>query len=274
MHYLSAIRNFIFPRQLDLQIPDKGLVFWILIGALVYQTVLCAIHTNIHPISMAGVELTEAFIYLAALLVLVRHIRLEFLAVAALVGTYLFLMAIFRNQLDPKGFRDVMIPLLFYALGRHIGDSNYADRVLKMMVLVVLFFGFFELFFLDAFSRIFNIFSYYVTQGGLIAGSNWTKGSVLGLNGMRPEGIGRTILPALLGGHRISSIFLEPVSLGNFAVIIGAWGLSKRSNDLVNMLFFVFAAMTMIALSDSRYGLITLAFLVLMRCIPFSKKNI
>ncbi|WP_231879304.1 polysaccharide polymerase [Collimonas arenae] len=242
--------------------------------ALIYQAVLCAIHTNVHAISVAGVGLTEAVIYIACITVLIKRIRLEFVAFATLVAAYLFLMAIFRNQLDPKGFRDVMIPILFYGVGREIGNVKYADSLLKLMVLVVLAFGFFELFFLDAFSRIFNIFSYYVSQGNLAAGSNWAKDSVLGLNGMRPEGIGRTILPSLIGNHRISSIFLEPVSLGNFAVIIAAWGLSKRRDEIKEMVFFLLAAAIMITLSDSRYGMITVAALVVMRCLPLHKANI
>ena len=274
MHYFANISNFIFPRRVSVRVPAERTVFWILMVALVYQAVLCALHTNVHPISMAGVGAAEAFIYLACLVVLVKRIRLEFVAVATLVAAYLFLMAIFRNQLDPKGFRDVMIPILFYALGRHIGDIKYADRLLKLMVVLVLAFGFFELLFLDAFSRVFNIFSYYVSQGSLAAGSNWAKDSVLGLNGMRPEGIGRTILPSLLGNHRISSIFLEPVSLGNFAVIVAGWGLSKRREDIKDILFFLLSAITMIALSDSRYGMITVAALVLMRCLPLGRTNV
>ncbi|WP_244544838.1 polysaccharide polymerase [Collimonas sp. OK607] len=253
--------------------PAERAVFWILMVALVYQAVLCAIHTNVHPISVAAVGVTEGAIYIACLAVLIKRIRLEFVAVAFLVAAYLFLMAILRNQLDPKGFRDVMIPILFYGLGREIGNGKYADRLLKMMVLLVLVFGFFELFFLDWFSRVFNIFSYYVSQGNLAAGSNWAKDSVLGLNGIRPEGIGRTILPSLIGNHRVSSIFLEPVSLGNFAVIIAAWGLSKRRDEIKEMIFFLLAAATMITLSDSRYGMITVAALVVMRCLPLTKAN-
>ena len=254
--------------------PAGRMVFWILMVALIYQAVLCAIHTNVHTISVAGVGLTEAVIYFACITVLIKRIRLEFVAFATLVAAYLFLMAIFRNQLDPKGFRDVMIPILFYGIGREIGSVKYADSLLKLMVLIVLAFGFFELFFLDAFSRVFNIFSYYVSQGGLTAGSNWAKDSVLGLNGMRPEGIGRTILPSLIGNHRVSSIFLEPVSLGNFAVIIAAWGLSKRRDEIKEMFFFLLAAAIMITLSDSRYGMITVAALVAMRCLPLHKANI
>ncbi|WP_225869726.1 polysaccharide polymerase [Glaciimonas sp. PCH181] len=254
--------------------PNKRLVLWILFGALTYQAILCAVHTRVHTISMADVAIAEACIYLACIVVLIKRIRLEFVAFATLVAAYLFLLAIFRNQLDPKGFRDVMIPIFFYGLGRQIGDLNYADRLLKIMVVLVLIFGFFELWFLDAFSQIFNIFSYYVSQGSLAAGSNWAKDSVLGLNGMRPEGIGRTILPSLLGSHRVSSIFLEPVSLGNFAVIVAAWGLSKRREDIKGMIFFVLAAVTMIALSDSRYGIITVGMLILMRCLPLGRSYI
>ena len=40
------------------------------------------------------------------------------------------------------------------------------------------------------------------------------------ISGMRYEG--RTLLP-FLGEHRVSSIFLEPVSVGNFGAICFAW---------------------------------------------------
>ena len=273
MVYFANFANFFFPRPVSLTVPGKTLVFWTMLAALVYQAVLCAVHTSVHPISMSGVAAAEACIYLACFAVLIKNIRIEFLVVAMLAMAYLLLLAILRNQLDPKGFRDVMIPILFYGLGRQIGDIKYADRLLKIMVLIVLAFGFFELLFLDLFSKIFNIFSYYVSQGGITAGANWAKDSVLGLNGTRPEGIGRTILPSLLGTHRISSVFLEPVSLGNFAVIIAAWGLAKRREDLKDTVFFVIAALVMIALSDSRYGMITVGLLVVMRFLPWNKNT-
>src|SRR5204863_4010473 len=103
MSNFANASDVVFPRQAGLAVPARRLAFWILMAVLAYQAVLCAIHTNVHAISMAGVGLTEAFIYLACLVVLIRRIRLEFLAVATLVAAYLLLMAIFRNQLDPKG---------------------------------------------------------------------------------------------------------------------------------------------------------------------------
>jgi putative polymerase len=45
---------------------------------------------------------------------------------------------------------------------------------------------------------------------------------------MRPEGFngGRNLLP-FLGNHRVSSIFLEPASAGNFGIIVFMWALVR-----------------------------------------------
>lgn len=248
---------------------DEGmlqrLTFWILMTTLVYQAVLCLVHTHLFPMRTSIVALSEFVIYSGCLLVLLRRLRLEFVAIMALVSAYLLLLALLRGALDVKGFRDILIVFLFYWLGRSTGNIGMADRLLKIAIAIVLAFGFFELFFVDLYSRVFNVFSYYVNQGGLSGATNWAKGSTLALNGIRPEGIGRTILPALLGNHRVSSIFLEPVSLGNFAVIVAAWGLSKEREEWRTMLFFVASAVVMITLSDSRYGMLTVSCLLLMR---------
>jgi putative polymerase len=243
------------------------LVFGLLLATLVYQCVLCLINTHAFAIHTSTVALAEFLIYGGCLVVLLRNVKLEWMAMATLVAAYLFLLALLRGALDIKGFRDIVIVILFYWLGRTTGDIRMADRLLKTAIVIVLAFGFFELLFLDLYSRVFNVFSYYVNQGGLSGAKNWAEGSSLALNGMRPAGIGRTILPALLGNHRVSSIFLEPVSLGNFAVIVAAWGLSKERAEWRQMLFFVIAAVVMITLADSRYGMLTVAALILLRCV-------
>ncbi|HWT72967.1 MAG TPA: polysaccharide polymerase [Oxalicibacterium sp.] len=244
----------------------RFLAFWIVMGAALYQLVLCFVHTHLFPMRTSIVALSEFVLYTGCLYVLARRVQLEFIAVMALVAAYLFFMALMRGSLDFKGFRDILIIILFYWLGRTMGSMEMADRILKVVITLVLIFGFFELFFVNQYSRVFNVFSYYVNQGGLSGATNWAGGS-LALNGMRPEGIGRTILPSLLGNHRISSIFLEPVSLGNFAVIVAGWGLSKPREEWRQMLFFLAMSAIMITLADSRYGLLTVMCLVIMRLI-------
>ena len=240
----------------------------ILFAATLYPALLCFMHTHFFRVVTSTVGFTEFLIYLACLVVLIRPVRIEFFIVATLVIAYLLLLTLFRGEIELKGFRDVMIPLLFYWVGRQVGSMDYADKILKRLIWVVLAFGLLELFFLDWYSWLFNIFSYYFSQGINTLPTNFVSDSLLNVNGIRPAGIGRTILPDLLGSHRVSSVFLEPVSLGNFAVIVAAWGLAKSRDEWRTALFFVAAAIVMITLSDSRYGIGALLLMLLIRGLP------
>jgi putative polymerase len=251
----------------------QRMVFMLVLAATVYQTALCFLHTHVTSVTGAIVGAAEFVIYTGCFLLLVRRLRLDFIAVIFLLFAYLLLLAALRSYIDFKSYRDLMIPILFYWIGRTYGTMERADRILKALVLIVLAFGFFELVALDLYSRVFNTFSYYVSQGGLSGTTNWAKGSSLALNGMRPDGIGRTILPMLLGSHRISSIFMEPVSLGNFAVITAAWGLAKGREDRRKTIFFLVSSAIMITLADSRYGMMTVMLLVFMRFAFIGKMN-
>lgn len=239
----------------------------IVIAATVYQSALCLVHTHLFKASTALVALTELCIYIACATLLFRRIELSFMAICTMVASYLLLLALFRGYLDPKGFRDLIIPIFFYFLGRNFGDEKFADKVLKIIIYIVVAIGFFELLFVDVYSKLFNVYSYYLGQGNIATQQNWAKGSTLALNGIRPEGIGRTILPSLLGSHRVSSVFLEPVSLGNFAVIVAAWALSKGREELRSMAWFYGAALLMIALADSRYGMVTVGLITATRLL-------
>jgi len=247
------------------QFDSHAAVPGILLAALSYQALLCFIHTHLFQMSTMIVALSELGIFVACAALLCKRCEMQFIALFCAMVAYFLILAIWRGQLDPKGFRDAMIPLLFFELGRQYGNIKTANRLVSMSVAIVLFFALFELFFIDEYSRIFNIYSYYVSQGTVLPGAGWAKDSVLSLNGIRPDGIGRTILPEVLGSHRISSIFLEPVSLGNYAVIIACWALSKRREEWRRTFCLMCASIVLIALSDSRYGLITLAVLIALR---------
>lgn len=251
----------------------RRLLMALLIAATVYQAALCFMHTHFFKASTSLVILSEFCIYLVCGVLLFRRIELSFVAILTLIGSYLLLLALLRSSLDPKGFRDVIIMVLFYFLGRNFGDEKFADRALKIIIYIVLAMGFFELLLVDLYSKLFNVYSYYLAQGNITTSTNWAEGSTLALNGIRPAGIGRTILPSILGSHRVSSIFLEPVSLGNFAVIVAAWGLSKGRDELRSMAFFLGAAAIMITLADSRYGLVTVGLMVAVRLFISGRGN-
>ena len=124
----------------------------ILFAATLYPALLCLMHTHFFRVVTSTVGLTEFLIYLACLAVLIRPVRVEFFIIATLVIAYLLLLTLFRGEIELKGFRDVMIPLLFYWVGRQVGSIDYADKILKRLVWVVLGFGLLELFFLDWYS--------------------------------------------------------------------------------------------------------------------------
>jgi putative polymerase len=184
--------------------------------------------------------------------------------IIAISGAMFCLQALLSGELNIKTFRDLAIPLCYLWLGCNIGRIDLASRALSYAIWVVLIMGAFELFFLDQYTNVFNIISYYVNTGNLDPAPAYIN-SKLQLNGLRPEGIGRTLLPELLGPHRVSSVFLEPVSLGNFATICAAWGLSLNQSELRKTVFFVALAVVMIVISDSRFALTTVSLMVVMR---------
>lgn len=253
------------PDPLSEQDGARRLALLIVVAATTYQALLCLIHTQLFPISRAMVGVAEAILLLACLPLLLPRLVPQIVIFAALAGATLCLLALLSGALDVKVFRDLLLVLWFYWLGRNLGDVALAERALVIVTGVLLTFGLFELFALDAFTDLFDIFSYYVSIGALQPITDYVRDSRLQMNGIRPEDIGRTLLPGLLDNHRVSSLFLEPVSLGNFATILAAWGLAKPLQQWRSMALLTMAAVVLIVLTDSRFALVSVSLLALMR---------
>lgn len=247
------------------EIIDQRLIIAILVASVTYQAVLCLINTLVMSASFALVGLAEALILFACLPLLTRRLLPGVIIIAMLIGAMLCLLALYTGKVNIKAFRDLVIPLSFFWLGCNVGRPDIADRALKFAIGVVLIVGLFEYFFLDIYTNYFDIFGYYVNIGSLQPITEYARDSRLQMNGIRPEGIGRTLFPGLLGPHRVSSVFLEPVSLGNFAAMTAAWGLSRDKTQMRTMLFFLGAAFVLMVLSDSRFALMSVSIMVFMR---------
>ncbi|MDY6797182.1 MAG: polysaccharide biosynthesis protein GumE [Pseudomonadota bacterium] len=243
------------------------LILLVLGATVVYQAVLCALNTLGLPVSRALIAASEFLILVACLPLILPRVLPGVVILAALSGGMLCLLALLGGGLDVKAFRDLLIPLCFYWAGRNAGNPGRTDKAIAVIVGVVLFFAFFELLALNLYTRVFNIFAYYVNTGGLQEITEYQRDSRLQMNGIRPPGIGRTLLPGLLDSHRVSSVFLEPVSMGNFATIIAAWGLAKDRSQLNLTLLFIGAAVVLIVLADSRFALLSVGALVVARLL-------
>ena len=260
------------PGPVALSVSADFPAFWVklvLLSAVFCLPVLALLNANGLPASSGMVALIEALVFCLCLLLQVQRIPAWSLALLLGLLSWLVLNWLLRQSLDIKSARDLLIPLLFFSLGRMVVDAGWADRLLCGIVLVVLAVGLFEAVFPDAYGSLLDTFSFYSRLGSIRESAAMFAGQTLTLNGYRPEGIGRTLLPAVLGQHRISSVFLEPVSLGNFAVIVLAWQLAKdwQALRLTDWLLLA-CALLLIVLADSRFGMLMALALPVMRLLP------
>ncbi len=253
--------------------PDLYPARWvtgILVASACYLSVLSLVNAQLFAASPVVVGLAEAAIYTACIVVQAKRFPLTTVALSFCIFAWLAFTWLVRQSPDVKGVRDLLIPILFFSLGRYVANVDFADRCLKLIIAILVTVGLFEVFFTDIYANLFNPFLFYVRIGGIDESAAMYGGQLLTLNGFRPEGIGRTILPQVFGPHRASSLLMEPVAVGNFSVILMAWALSKPVEELRKIPVFIFGAAMLITLSDSRFGMMMSVALIAFRMLPLS----
>jgi putative polymerase len=250
---------------------------WIMLalvfGAVTFNMGLCFLNTGFITVSNLHVIGCEAIIITATLLYAYKELNQAHLLLIGGIVLWTLLLSSLRvifmtdDAFDIKIVRDLIIPIAFFLLGLRVADLKSADFVVRVVVLVVLGFALFEYFALDVFVKYFSVAKYYVARGTMEA-KQALQSADLFISGMRPAGAegGRNLFP-FLGDHRVSSVFLEPVSLGNFGVIVAIWAMVRSKFGDTYQFGLLAAAFVLIVLADSRFGayLCILAF-VLMLC--------
>ena len=222
----------------------------IVIAALVFNLMLSFVNASVMRIGASHVIAVE-LILLGIATAMVASRSVAFYAVSVLVLPMLILLLVLRYQLDAKAIRDAFIPIVFFFLGRHFGSPESGDRVVLAAILVVVAGALFEWLFLDTYLKYFDVLGYYQARGSVDA-SVGGDGPGLFISGLRFEG--RTLLP-FLGEHRVSSVFLEPVSLGNFGAIAFAWVLLRDHGHIWRLVIKVLLIAMVLVLGDARFGL-------------------
>jgi len=224
-------------------------VYLVAFGTLTFNLMLALVNSNVFRITESYVILTEMALLGAALLLALSRNATLYVILAIYISYMAFILAL-RPELDLKAIRDVLIPIVFYFIGRKFRRIEDADRLIWLSAALILAIGLFEFFFLEIYTSLVNIFDYYVARGTLTADASFAEGSNLFVSSTRTGG--RNLF-GFLGDLRASSVFLEPVTMGNFGAFLCLWALFRSGMRHRALLFA--AAFAAIVLPDSRLGM-------------------
>ncbi|MCW2275856.1 surface polysaccharide polymerase [Rhodoblastus acidophilus] len=223
----------------------------LVVASLCFNFVLCFVNTRLFSVN-TGVVMAAEMALIGSAFVLVLRDNQPLYAVLAAYLSYAVFLASMQGALDMKSVRDVLIPIAFVFVGRRFGDPAMGDRLVALCVWIVLVVGLFEFFFLTQYLKFIDIFAYYVSRGTISSAAADTTGTHLFASGIRPEG--RSLLP-FLGDHRVSSVFLEPVSVGNFGAIAFSWTVLRNFKRPLLMMLKLLPIVAIFILADARFGL-------------------
>lgn len=232
----------------------------LIIAAITFNALLCFVNTHVAPISNAYVVGSEAIIITVTILACYRFIDPKYALIITTIIVYTAVLAFLRALISPdegmnlKVARDFLIPVIFFLFGKGANNIKVADRIVYVATTIILIFAVFEFVSLDAFLKVFSVVDYYVARGTLDAADpslQWANG--LMMSGMRPPDQGRELL-SFLGGHRVSSLFLEPIGLGNFGCLIAFWAIARSRMEHRLRLWSIAAGIVLIVLSDTRFN--------------------
>ena len=243
----------------------------IVVAGVFYVAALCAVHTNLTPVSNDMMAAVDAAITLTALgLGLMSASGGAWLLLFLLGANALWLIAIGEDFNLKGAIRDPLVLIAFTLLGMTCASFARARLIFIAISLVVLAVAFFELVAPQAYTSVFNILSFYQGRGVVADDPAQYGDSSLFVSGMRPGG--RLLLP-VLGQHRISSIFLEPVSMGNFGALAVAFALAIPLKHWRSALTIAVIGVSAILLADARFAVFASGLFVVARFVPVRWMN-
>jgi putative polymerase len=252
----------------DTQRTQRTAAAFIVLGGVIFNWVLCFVNTTVFGIG-SNIVIGAEMALIGTALGLVWYRGYAFYAILLCLTTYFFALMLIRSEFDAKILRDLLIPIAFFFLGRYLGSLKSADRLVTFLIFLALGVAVFEWMALNSYLHYFDVIHYYQargteqtleadTAGGLfIKGADSSAG--LYINGTR---FGERALLSFLGEHRVSGIFLEPVSVGNFAAIAFSWVLLRDRSRIWLLVAQMLAIATILLLADDRFGVYLCLFTV------------
>ncbi len=240
----------------------------IVAAAVLFNFALAIVNQHIRPLSSLDVIAAELLIVAAAHALCLSRFRPEMASWYALLW-FLILVGFARwlwlADIDPKSIRDVIIIPTFICLGIACG-SRSLNRIVLTIHAVVFLFMIFEAVLPQQFAALVGIKSYYINTRGFSEASFWNGDSDLFVSATRP---GERYFVSSLGLHRLSSIFLEPVSLGNYCVIVTAFVCARfRTLTRPTLIFLAVSNVILLIGCDGRLAVATSALILASMAAP------
>ena len=191
----------------------------LIVLAVVFNPLLALVNGHVMAVRPAIVAAVLAAIVVAALGTgVLGNVRVKVpWLILAWVALVLFLaLSIGRSAVEYKYFGDILSIPAFICLGTQLRARTLLNVAIWLQALITAV-ALWELINPEGFSAVFKVAQYYIATRGFDESAFWA-GNDLFVSSQRPGG---RLLLASFGFHRASSIFLEPVSLGNWLVIIG-----------------------------------------------------
>jgi len=235
----------------------------VLLFGIGYNFVLAVVNAKVFTVRPAMTYVAEFAVYGACFLIglwsLDRRRAALVVGGLAFVVVLMWLRFLVTWHFDPKFLRDALIAFAFLVLGAAYRGS--IPKLCLRMALVVSLVAAFELAAPAAYGDWVNPKSYFVNARGASASGFWNEDSNLYVSATRPGA--RNFLPSS-NLPRASSVFVEPVTMGNFIIFFAAIVLAfRRRLSLMAQLLSVGLVGFLVVASDGRLAAGTCVLMLL-----------
>lgn len=232
-------------------------------SAIMFNFILAAINANVMDLSRGDVILAEVLIVITSIGLCIwsgNKLLIQWAVVAWLLAIIFMILCFFRQSVDPKYFRDILTVPIFIALGITYARGNIVKLFMVSQV-VILAVMIFEGYAPGLFGEIVNPLKYYINTRDYSVDQFWNTESTLFISATRPEE--RFI--SWLEIHRLSSVFLEPVSLGNWCIVITIFIVTLWTDlSRKEKYFFIISNLIILIGCDGRLATVTSAIIVVL----------
>ena len=236
----------------------------LLLLAIGYNFLLALFNASVHPVGPSSAYAVELAIYAGCFLFGLRSLgrdgQLLVFTGLGLVLAFNLLRFLETWSFDLKLVRDAIIPFAFLTLG-----TAYRGRLHKLVLwlaVIVVLVAIFEMAFPDMYGDLVDPRSYFVNTRGNSEDDFWNEASKLYVSATRPgerNWLGGFELP------RVSSIFVEPVTMGNFIIFFCAIAVTFwRSLRVVGVVFSLALILFLLIASDGRLASATCLLMLLL----------